>query len=153
MRKNVCLFLLFIALVSASCLAKDFSNQEELNKIEKETKECINNNYQTDYAMAQCVEDSIKRYNIEITKNLKGLKEVLSESQYEDVAKSQNNWESFIKQDNLMLENILEKPFAPYLPALTSTNIKMYNVKRRAQELCGLLNLYTLYKDTDKFPD
>ncbi len=119
--------------------------QAALKKIEKETQECIDTNYQTDYQMMQCVIKGTEKYNIEIQKILQKFKKVLSESQYNDLIKAEEKWGEFIELNNTMLENTF-KPCPPYLPCLTVVDSKYEYTKHHAEDLVGNYGLYLFYK-------
>ena len=136
MKKSlIFIFLFFIIFQTA--------NADIVLDIDKERQYCLDTNFQSDYQMAQCNYKAIEKYNSEIKILLKKLKIKLTKEQYSNLIKSQSKWESFIKSDNLLLNNTLENKlyFEPYL---ISSNIKFQNYKQHYEEL---VNLYEYIKE------
>ncbi len=97
-------------------MAVDYTTQKELKEIENETQKCIDENYISDYTMAQCTIERTKKYNIEIERTIKAAKNILSKSQYEQLLKNQSKWEDFAKKHN-KIHKINYPPYQPYLLA------------------------------------
>ena len=124
----------FLLLIFLFFIAFQTVNADIILDIDKERQICLDTNFQSDYIMAQCNHKAIEKYNAEINILLKKIETKLTKEQYSDLIKSQSKWESFIKSDNLLLNNTLENKlyFEPYL---ISSNIKFQNYKQRYEEL------------------
>lgn len=137
MRKFIILSVILISI-------NNFSFANIIDDIETERINCLNTNYQSDYEMSQCNYKAINAYNYEITKELKLLKKLLSKSQSKLLSDTNSNWETYIKNDNFLLENLLEheKYAEPYL---ISSGIKCQNKKHYLEEL---ITIYQYLKET-----
>ena len=141
------LILISLGFIADKTIANDKISQDNIKKIEKEEKECISKNYETDYDMMQCSIVAMKKYNAEIEKVLKSSKKLFSKEQYNQMLKSQAKWEEFMKENNLFLEMIYEKDCPPYLPCLVAQGEKSALTKEHAQLLIGQHNVYKLFRE------
>lgn len=126
--KKFLLLTVSLFLVSTS-IAKDYSTQEELKKIEDEVQKCIDTNFISDYTMAQCIISGTEKYNIEINKTVNAAKNYLSKSQYKRFLNQQKNWEKTARKYANKVESIAIPPYQPYLFAADD---EYEHVKNRA---------------------
>ena len=143
MRKIITILSIFLFL---TCIAEEYTTQEELNKIENETQECIDKNYQTDYAMMQCTIKGTNKYKEEIERTIKATKNFLSEDQYKQYLKTQKQWESFMNEYDKLLRQTYEKKCPPYLACLCAVDDRYEYTKLRAEDLSGFIGLLRLFK-------
>ncbi len=129
------------------------TSSETIKKIDNETQNCINANYQTDRMMMLCTYEGYEKYNQEIKKTIKGAKDILPKAEYEELLRSQEKWEEFIKQHNILLKQTYEKNCHPYLPCLAAASDKYEYIKTRIKDLSGFLYLYTFYKQNGVLDD
>ncbi len=155
MKNNLIILLISLILLSfAPTTAKEnYTTQEELKKIAKDTQKCIDKNYMTDYAMMQCSLQGIEKYNKEIDKTVTAAKDMLSKEQYEQFLKTQKAWENFMKEEDNLLKQMFEKDCPPYLPCLSATGHRYHFVKNRAEDLSGICNTWTLFKKSGVLDD
>ena len=113
-----------------------------IDKIEADRQICLNTNYSSDYTMAKCNYEAIEKCDVKINKLLKKINKNIDKNNQLSLSTSQLKWEEFVNQDNILLENLLEKDihFEPYL---VSSEIKYQNKKYRLEEL---LILYSSLK-------
>mgnify|MGYP001040096386 FL=1 len=133
-------------LLFSICIAEEYTTQEELNKIENETQECIDKNYQTDYAMMQCTIKGTNKYKEEIERTIKATKNFLSEDQYKQYLKTQKQWESFMNEYDKLLKQTYEKKCPPYLACLCASGKRHHRIKDRAEDLSGFIDILQLFK-------
>lgn len=143
--KKFLLLLAFLSVIHPS-FASYYTSSETIEKIDKETKDCIDTHYQTDHTMMVCVYKGYEKYNQEIKKTIEGAKEILPKAEYEELLKSQEKWEEFVKQHNILLKQTYEKNCPPFLPCLTASSDKYEYIKTRIKDLSGFLWLYVFYK-------
>lgn len=87
-----------------------------------------------------------KKYNTEIKKTTKAAKDLLSKPQYEQFLKTQQKWEKFIKEEDILLKQTYKKNCPPYLPCLVASSDIYEYTKSHAEDLsgfCGLLMLFS----------
>lgn len=154
MKKVVLNVLLFAFFFASACFgAVQYSTQEELKKIADDVQKCIDENYMTDYSMAQCTIEGTKRYNAEIEKTVNAAKDLLSKEQYEQFLKTQKKWEEFMKEKDNLLKQTYEKNCPPYLPCLVAAGDRYHFVKARAEDLSGFCGLLILFSDKGVLDD
>lgn len=140
------LLLTVFLFMAITCIAKDYSTPQELEKIEKEVEACISKNYLSDYTMAQCTIKGTEKYNIEINRIVNAARNYLSKAQYEQFLKAQTSWQSFINENDKLLELTYEKNCPPYLPYLSAADDRYEYAKSRAMDLSGFLETLLLFK-------
>ena len=138
MKKFLAIFYVFI-------FNLNYGYADIVENIDKERQNCFEINFQSDYTMTQCNYVAIEKYDNEIQKLLKNLKKTLTKSQYKLLLMSQKYWDTFIKNDNTLLENTLENKFY-FEPNLISSNIKFENYKQHCQELNDLYEYLKILK-------
>ena len=123
------IFILIILILTNNC---SFANA--IDDIEKNRLNCLNTNNQSDFVMAECNYQAINLYNKEINKELKLLKKILTKDNYKLLLESNESWEVYIKNSNLLLKNLFEnqKYAEPYL---ISSSIKCQNSKQYLEKL------------------
>lgn len=109
--------MLVFVLSTSVCNCKEYSTQEELKKIADDTQKCIDANFVTDYAMAQCTIEGTKKYGAEIEKTVKAAEKFLSKAQYKQFLKTQAKWEKFVEKHD-KTKKINYPPYQPYLLAV-----------------------------------
>lgn len=110
------------------------SSANIIDEIENKRLDCLNTNYQSDYIMAQCNYEAINSYNKQIKLQLKLLKKLLTKYQYKLLLDSNLDWETYIKNDNLLIKSIFEnKQYAE--PYLISSGIQCQNKKHYLEKL------------------
>lgn len=143
--KKFVLLLAFLSIVYPS-FASYYTSSETIEKIDKETKDCIDTHYQTDHTMMVCVYNGYEKYNQEIKKTIEGAKEILPKAEYEELLKSQEKWEEFVREENKMIKQIVEKDSPAPIESLTCANIKYNIIKARIEELSGVLFLSEIFE-------
>ena len=115
-------------------LTNNCSFANAIDDIEKNRLNCLNTNNQSDFVMAECNYQAINLYNKEINKELKLLKKILTKDNYKLLLESNESWEVYIKNNNLLLKNLFEnqKYAEPYL---ISSSIKCQNSKQYLEKL------------------
>lgn len=146
--------IVFLALIFSFFIVKFCSIQKEetkkphdaissnIKKIEEETQSCLDEGF----AMPECCNDAMDKYNTEIEKTLKNLEKILSQSQYEKLTISQNKWTEFINSNNELHENTL-KTCRASIPVLISTCSEMRIVKNRLEDLNSIYETYKEFKE------
>ncbi len=133
MRKNIFLLIISLLLINCICLA-DINSRIETDE---ELETCLekSENY---IQKTQCNYKATEKYNKEINEALNDLKSLVSESQYEEITKSQEYWNNFYKQNDVVLKQTLEADFQHEL-LFASSRIKCANTKARAMDLTYML--------------
>ena len=133
MRKNVFLLITSLLLINCICFA-DINSRIETDE---ELETCLekSENY---IQKTQCNYKATEKYNKEINEALKDLKSLVNESQYEQIVKSQSDWNNFYRQNDVVLKQTLEADFQHEL-LYASSRIKCANTKARAMDLTYIL--------------
>ncbi len=127
MKKLIIVFIIFI-------LTNNYSFSNAIDDIERTRLNCMHTNNQSDFVMAECNYQAINLYNKEINKELKLLKKILTRDKYKLLSKSNESWEAYINNNNLLLKNLFENQnYAE--PHLISSSIKCQNLKQYLEEL------------------
>lgn len=123
--------LLTLSLLLTSCICQADINSRI--KTDEELETCLekSKNY---IQKTQCNYKAIEKYNKEINETLKDLKSLVNESQYEQINKSQQDWNNFYKQNDIVLKQTLEADLEHKL-MYASSRIKCSNTKARAMDL------------------
>ena len=127
MKRFIIVFIILILTNNCS-----FANLTD--DIERTRLNCLNTNNQSDFYMAECNYQAINLYNKEINKELKLLKKILTKDKYKLLSESNESWEVYIKNNNLLLKNLFENQnYAE--PYLISSSIKCQNSKQYLEKL------------------
>lgn len=137
--KKIVVILAFLLLQIAFAKTQNPTNVFE--KIDSETQACLD----TGMGMTNCEYGAIDKYEIEIEKLLKKFKKVFSQSQYDELIKTQKLWDGFYKQNNALLNNTLGDTDATLIH-LISVGQSLNAIKNRAIELNKLYELYSSFK-------
>ena len=122
--------IVFIILI----LTNNYSFANAIDEIESSRLNCLNINNQSDFVMAECNYQAINLYNKEINEELKLLKKILNNDKYKLLSDANLSWEVYIKNNNLLLNNLFEnQKFAE--PYLISSSIKCQNSKQYLEKL------------------
>ncbi len=140
------LLIILSILLFSICIAEEYTTQEEIKKIADETQECIDKNYQTDYAMMQCSIEGTNKYKEEIQKTINATKKLLSEDQYKQYLKTQKQWEDFMNEYDKLLKQTYEKNCPPYLACLCAQGERYHLVKERIEYLSEFIDILQLFK-------
>lgn len=146
----LCIINLFSFALTAYCLADEpnlnksnskpaFTSQEDLKKIDEETKNCINVHYETDYTMMMCVIEGTKKYTAEIEKMKKAAQSILSKPRYEGFLKAQYKWEKSLSKFNY----ISNMEYLPFQPRLLAENDRYHYIKSRAEYLSKFMDNFS----------
>lgn len=154
MKKKIIVFLsLSILVLSSYCLitnktnAVDEISQENIKKIEEEEKKCIDENNQTNAGMINCTDVTSQKYEKEIEKVLKASKKMLTKEEYEQLLKTQEKWEEFIREEYALIDMIYEKPNSPRTHYFIAMGVKDAHIEQRAKKLVSFYLTYNLTKD------
>ena len=124
----------FIVILIILILTDNYSFANAIDDIESNRLNCLNTNNQSDFVMAECNYQAINLYNKEINKELKLLKKILTKDKYKLLSESNESWEVYIKNSNLLLKNLFEnQKYAE--PHLISSSIKCQNSKQYLEKL------------------
>ena len=124
----------FIVILIILILTDNYSFANAIDDIESNRLNCLNTNNQSDFVMAECNYQAINLYNKEINKELKLLKKILTKDKYKLLSESNESWEVYIKNNNLLLKNLFENQnYAE--PYLISSSIKCQNSKQYLEKL------------------
>ena len=133
------LILISLGFIANKTIASDKISQDNIKKIEQETQICLNKGI----AMHNCNYEAINKYEIEIKKVIKKLKNKLSQSQYKKLLVSQQKWEEFAKANNELYSDIFD-----IIPAtivhLFGSSYKKQVYENRFNELVELYNEYNI---------
>ena len=81
--------------------------EPDKHPIDIEEEKCIKIADTSDIGMGNCTLEATEAWFKEIDKNLMTLKQMLPPDKYEKIAKSQKNWENYIKSEFDVNENII----------------------------------------------
>ena len=124
----------FIVILIILISTDNYSFANAIDDIESNRLNCLNTNNQSDFVMAECNYQAINLYNKEINKELKLLKKILTKDKYKLLSESNESWEVYIKNNNLLLKNLFENQnYAE--PYLISSSIKCQNSKQYLEKL------------------
>ena len=106
-RKIILILFLVILNLQQSFAVKDW-RRTQLDAIENKFNTCIENS-KTTKEKTKCHTNAIDEYNIEIGNIIKDIKTLISQSQYETLIKSEEQWKDYYNKYVLFLNNSIKK--------------------------------------------
>ena len=105
-KKILLIFFLTILTLQPSFAVKDW-RRTQLDAIENKFNTCIETSKSTK-EKTKCHTDAIDEYNIEIGNIIKDIKTLISQSQYETLIKSEEQWKDYYNKYVLFLNNSIK---------------------------------------------
>ena len=106
-KKILLIFLLLILTIQLSFAVKDW-RRTQLDAIENKFNTCIETSKSTN-EKTKCHTNATNEYNIEIGNIIKDIKTLISQSQYETLIKSEEQWRDYYNKYVLFLNNSIKK--------------------------------------------
>lgn len=108
MIKKILLIFFFLILTLQSSSADMESYSKQLQAIENKFNICIENSKSTK-EKTKCHTNATNEYNIEIGNIIKDIKTLISQSQYETLIKSEEQWKDYYNKYVLFLNNSIKQ--------------------------------------------
>ena len=108
MIKKILLIFFFLILTHQSSSADMESHSKQLQAIENKFNTCIETSKSTK-EKTKCHTNATNEYNIEIGNIIKDIKTLISQSQYETLIKSEEQWKDYYNKYVLFLNNSIKK--------------------------------------------
>lgn len=135
------LFLLKNYKIMPKNAVKENKTQPVFSEIDEKRQACLD----TGEGMSYCTLDAIDEYENEIDKLLKEFKKVFSQSQYDELIKTQQLWREFYEQNTNLLEQTIGN-LDGTMYYLIWQEQRYTTIKNRAKDLKSLYDLHVSYQ-------